>query len=139
MRKVKIFPPQVWRNKETMYRLIAAKCTSCGNVMFPARDVCNKCGSTKVTKVRLSGKGTLISYTVNYQSLPGMEKVQPSYIGLIKLDEGIEIVAPLTDVDENLREGARVEATIRRIRADSTNGLIEYGVKFRLVENEPNR
>ncbi len=136
---MKIFPPQVWRNKETMYRLIATKCSSCGNLMFPAREVCNKCGSTKVTKVKLSGKGTLITYTVNYQSLPGMEKVQPNYVGLIRLDEGIEIVAPLTDVDENIREGTRVEATIRRIRADSSNGLIEYGVKFRLVGNEPDR
>lgn len=131
---MKIFPPQIWRNKETLYTLTAAKCNSCGNLMFPYQEFCNKCKSFNVSKIKLSGKGTLISWTVSYQVRAGFEKASPMYIGLIKLDEGIEIVAPLTDVDEeNLKENARVETTIRKIRSDSTNGLIEYGIKFRLV------
>ncbi len=133
---MKIFPPQIWRNKETMYRLVAGKCEKCGNIIFPYRDICNKCGSTKITKIKLSGKGTLLTYTVNYQQLPGLEKVTPTYIGLIRLDEGIEIVAPLTDVDGDVKDNTRVEATIRRVKSDSNNGLIEYGIKFRPIENE---
>lgn len=131
---MKVFPPQIWRNKETLYSLIGGKCNKCGNIMFPYQDYCNKCKSFNVSKIKLSGKGTLLSWTVSYQIRPGFEKTSPIYIGLIKLDEGIEIIAPLTDVDEeNLKENARVEATIRKIKSDSTNGLIEYGIKFRLI------
>ncbi|AWR97724.2 DNA-binding protein [Acidianus sulfidivorans JP7] len=131
---MKVFPPQLWRNKETLYTLIAGKCNKCGNIIFPYQDFCNKCKSYNISKIKLSGKGTLISWTVTYQNRPGFEKTMPIYVGLIKLDEGIEIIAPLTDVDESeLKENARVEATLRKLRADSNNGLIEYGIKFRLI------
>ncbi|MFP3188038.1 MAG: DNA-binding protein, partial [Sulfolobaceae archaeon] len=54
----------------------------------------------------------------------------------IRLDEGLDIVAPLTDVEANeLKEGVRVEAVLRRLRSDSTNGLIQYGIKFRVIDN----
>ncbi|ARM76488.1 Zn-ribbon domain-containing OB-fold protein [Acidianus manzaensis] len=131
---MKVFPPQLWRNKETLYTLIAGKCNKCGNIVFPYQEFCNKCKSFNISKIKLSGKGTLISWTVAYQNRPGFEKTTPIYVGYIKLDEGIEIVAPLTDVDEsNLKENSRVEATVRKLKSDSTNGLIEYGIKFRLV------
>ncbi|EZQ06920.1 MULTISPECIES: Zn-ribbon domain-containing OB-fold protein [Acidianus] len=130
-----VFPPQVWREKETLYRLIGGKC-NCGNVIFPYSPVCNKCGSTSVSKIKLSGKGILLQYTVTYQHRPGFEKTQPTYVGLIKLQEGPEIIAPLTDVDEGeLKEGDKVEAVIRRIKSDSNNGLIVYGTKFRLIKD----
>ncbi|BDC19815.1 Zn-ribbon domain-containing OB-fold protein [Acidianus sp. HS-5] len=133
---MKVFPAQIWRNKESLYSLIAGKCNKCENLFFPYREVCNKCGSTSISKVKLSGRGTLISYTMSYQNRPGFEKTTPEYIGLIRLDEGIEIVAPLTDVTGEIKDNSRVEAVIRRLKADSSNGLIEYGIKFRLVEDE---
>ncbi|EHP68335.1 MAG: Zn-ribbon domain-containing OB-fold protein [Metallosphaera yellowstonensis] len=133
---MKILPPKIWRNKETQYSLTATQCQSCGAYTFPPRHVCNKCGSFKVTKKKLSGKGTLITFTYTHQVRTGFERDAPIYFGLIRLDEGIEIVAPLVDVDEEPKEGARVEAVFRKLRVDSHNGLIEYGTKFRLIDNE---
>ncbi|WP_338600675.1 Zn-ribbon domain-containing OB-fold protein [Sulfolobus tengchongensis] len=134
---MKIAPPQVWRNKRFMYKLIASKCEKCGNISFPYSPYCAKCGSKNVKKIETSGKGRLISYTVSYQSRDGYEKGLPNVVGLIKLDEGVEIVAPIVDVDlDKLQEGARVEATLRRVYTDSYNGLIQYGIKFRVAEDE---
>ncbi|QKQ99302.1 Zn-ribbon domain-containing OB-fold protein [Metallosphaera tengchongensis] len=133
---MRILPPKIWRNKDTHYALSASVCEKCGNVIFPARASCNKCGSFKVKLVKLSGKGTLLSFTKSHQIRTGYEKESPVYFGLIRLDEGIEILAPLVDVDDDPKDGSRVEATIRRLRVDSSNGLIEYGTKFRLIENE---
>ncbi|AEB94686.1 MULTISPECIES: Zn-ribbon domain-containing OB-fold protein [Metallosphaera] len=135
---MRILPPKVWRNKDTHYSLIASVCERCGSVSFPAKSVCGNCGSFRVTTKRLSGKGTLVSYTLSHQIRVGHEKEAPVYYGLIRLDEGVEIIAPLVDVDEEPKEGTRVEATIRRLRVDSSNGLIEYGTKFRLVDDGQN-
>lgn len=132
---MKISPPQVWRNKKIMYKLTASKCEVCGHISFPYSHYCTKCGSKNVKKVELSGKGTLLSFTVSYQARDGYEKGLPNIIGLIKLDEGIEIVAPIVDADlEKLKEGVKVEATLRRVYTDSYNGLIQYGLKFRVAE-----
>ncbi|BCS94155.1 hypothetical protein L3N51_01805 [Metallosphaera sp. J1] len=135
---MRILPPKIWRNKDTHYSLVASVCEKCGHVNFPARTVCSNCGSFRVTTRKLSGKGVLLSYTVSHQVRTGHEKESPVYFGLIRLDEGVELVAPLVDVDEEPREGQRVEATIRRLRVDSSNGLIEYGTKFRLVDDGQN-
>lgn len=132
---MKVSPPQVWRNKKIMYKLTASKCEVCGYISFPYSHYCTKCGSKNVKKVELSGKGTLLSFTVSYQARDGYEKGLPNIIGLIKLDEGIEIVAPIVDADlEKLKEGVKVEATLRRVYTDSYNGLIQYGLKFRVAE-----
>ncbi|MBP1357826.1 MAG: Zn-ribbon domain-containing OB-fold protein [Sulfolobus sp.] len=129
---MKIAPPSVWRIKDSLYNLIAVKCEDCGNITFPYQQACSKCGSSKVKPIKLSGEGTLIDYTVSYQSRDGFEKVSPLYVGLIQLDEGLTIVAPLTDVDvTQIKEGMRVKTTLRRLRSDSSNGLIVYGIKFR--------
>ncbi|MCY0859457.1 MAG: Zn-ribbon domain-containing OB-fold protein [Sulfolobaceae archaeon] len=134
---MKIAPPSVWRIKDSLYNLIAAKCEDCGNITFPYQQICSKCGSTNVKSIKLSGEGTLIDYTVSYQAREGFEKVLPMYVGIIRLDEGFTIVAPLTDVNEsNIKEGIRVKATLRKLRSDSSNGLIVYGVKFRPAEGQ---
>ena len=134
---VKIAPPEVWRNKKYMYRLIASKCEDCNNIDFPYSSYCSRCGSKNVKKIMLSGKGVLLSFTVNYQQRDGYEKSLPNIIGLIRLDENVEVVAPIVDADlDKLREGMKVEAVMRRVYTDSYNGLIQYGIKFRVVEDE---
>lgn len=111
-------------------------CKKCGNVFYPYQGICGKCGSVDVEKVKAKGTGTLLEYTVLCQTRDGFEKQVPIVIGLIRLDEGVDIVAPLTDVEVNeIKEGVRVEAVLRRLRSDSVNGLIQYGIKFRVIDN----
>lgn len=128
---MKIVPPQVWREKENLYTITFGICEKCGNKIYPYRPVCNKCGSTNVRKEVSQGKGVLTSFTVSYQHREGYERVAPTVVGTVLLDEGIEIVAPIAADPSELKQGMRVQATLRRYRSDSYNGLIVYGIKFR--------
>lgn len=134
---MRISPAKNWRLKDSLYTLTLAKCNVCGNVMYPYQEICDKCGSTNVSKIKSTGHGKLLTYTISYQQREGYEKAIPMPIGLIELDEGVKIVAPLTDVDD-LKEGAEVEAVLRRITSDSVNGLIQYGIKFKVINNAGN-
>ena len=136
---MKISPSQSWRLKDTLYALSLGKCKRCGNVFYPYQPLCNICGSMDIEKIRSKGTGTLIEYTILYQNRDGFEKQVPITAGLIKLDEGIELVAPLTDVEiTELKEGVRVEAVLRKVRSDSSNGIIQYGLKFRVINDAGN-
>ncbi len=134
---MRISPPQVWRAKQSLYKLAATKCNRCGNIDVYSSAFCSKCGSNEVSSINLSGNGTLIFSTKNFQQRAGYEKSMPQFVGLIKLDEGPEIVAPLTDVDEEPKEGSRVTAVLRKLTVDSSNGLIEYGLKFKVISDGP--
>lgn len=131
---MRISPPKNWRLKEELYKITLGKCESCGNTFYPYQSICRYCGSSNVKKVTSKGHGRLIIYTISYQSREGYEKAIPMPIGLIELDEGVKILAPLTDIEE-AKEGAEVEAVLRRITTDSANGLIQYGIKFRVINN----
>jgi uncharacterized OB-fold protein len=135
---VKISPSQNWRLKDSLYRLALTRCKRCGNVSYPYQPICNNCGSLDVEKIYSKGYGTLIEYTISYQVREGFEKQQPLVVGLIKLDEGAIIVAPIADADGDIKEGARVKAVLRKIRSDSSNGLIQYGIKFKVINNDSN-
>ena len=136
---MKISPPKNWRLKKELYTITLGKCQECGNVFYPYQPICPSCGSSRVERIVSKGHGKLLAYTISYQARDGFEKVMPMPIGLIELDEGVKILAPLTDA-ENIKEGDEVEAVLRRITADSNNGLIQYGIKFRVIENaKPNR
>jgi len=131
---MRISPPRNWRLKEELYNITLGKCQECGNIIYPYQSICSSCGSSRVEKIVSRGHGKLLAYTISYQAREGYEKAMPMPIGLIELDEGIKILAPLTDA-ENIKEGDEVEAVLRRITADSTNGLIQYGIKFRVIDN----
>ncbi|MEM0173522.1 MAG: Zn-ribbon domain-containing OB-fold protein [Sulfolobaceae archaeon] len=134
---MKVSPSEVWRNKEILYSLTALKCRDCGYLYFPFQKLCPNCKSSNVEKVNLNTEGRLVTYTVNYQLRDGYEKVMPQYIGLIEFENGLRIIAPLTDVEgEEIKEGAKVRATLRRLRTDSSTGIIIYGIKFKIDEND---
>jgi uncharacterized OB-fold protein len=134
---MKISPVDVWRNKEILYNLTGFSCRDCGFIGLPYYGICPRCKSKNIEKVSLAREGKLITYTVNFQIREGYEKIAPTYIGLIELDNGIRIIAPLTDVNpETIKEGVRVTATLRRFRSDSTTGIIVYGIKFKVEEDE---
>ncbi|MFC2005632.1 Zn-ribbon domain-containing OB-fold protein [Chloroflexota bacterium] len=52
--------------------LIGSRCKSCGDYFFPKVMVCGnpKCQSSDVEEVRLSRRGKLYTYTINYFSPP---------------------------------------------------------------------
>lgn len=120
-----------WRKKENYYTIRLTKCRGCNRISFPGRLRCPYCGSKNVEYVSSKGIGILIDYTVSYFRREGDEESMPRILGLIKLDDGVVVPGEITDVDPNeIKEGMRVEAVLRRLSSDDPYGLIYYGLKF---------
>ena len=56
--------PMYGANIDERMRLIAGKCQSCGQLAYPQRPVCTKCGSDQFDDMPLSGDGTLYTYSI---------------------------------------------------------------------------
>src|SRR5206468_7366814 len=67
-------------------RLDILRCKTCGWYVHPPRPVCPRCHSRELGWERVSGTGTVVSYTVNHQRwMPSMEV--PYVIALVELSE----------------------------------------------------
>ena len=86
--------------------LMILRCDACVLYIHPPRPACRRCGSTGVAPVRVSGRGTVYSYTVTHQPVPGYEP--PFAVVLVELEEqqGLRLVSQVSDVDpSNVRIG----------------------------------
>ena len=82
-------------------------------------------------KVKFSGNGEVISYTVVHDAPPSFKRQVPYVLALIKLSEGPVITAQIVDSgEENIEIGTKVHMVFRKIRQDGDSGIIEYGYKF---------
>ena len=124
--------PRYHRLRSTFYRLQANCCVGCQAVYFPPRPRCLHCGSNRLEERQLSGRGRILSLTRVYQPARGFTDAVGTPTALIELQEGLRIIAQLTDVDpEEVETGQEVEMVVRRLRTDEEQGLIVYSYKFR--------
>jgi uncharacterized OB-fold protein len=81
--------------------LLARQCPDCGDISFPPFRYCLKCDCGKETEEKvLSNDGTLASYTIARQVMPGFN---PDYILAnvrMRDDPSLVLVAQLTDVKQ---------------------------------------
>ncbi len=71
-------------------RLEITRCRACGWYIHPPRPVCPRCQAREVRWEAVSGRATVVSYTVNHQRwMPGMEV--PYTIGLVELVEQADL------------------------------------------------
>jgi uncharacterized OB-fold protein len=111
--------------------LEAGKCKKCGSIHFPGRLICPDCGSKEFESITLSGKGELVTYTVIRVAPHGFEDMAPYAVGIVKLDEGIQVMGQITDCHpEELKIGDRLATQFRRINEEGKTGMIMYGFKF---------
>lgn len=116
-------------------RILAGKCKACNALAYPQRLVCIECGATSFDEVKLSGNGTLYTFTViarggapaEFDAQQTLTGVIP--VGIIELDEGPRVVGQLADVDvAKLAIGMPVRAVVRRLYEQE--GIVRYGTKF---------
>jgi uncharacterized OB-fold protein len=122
-----------WRLNPQRYQLVGEVCPTCGNKMFPPRDVCPECADNSYQpEFKFSGHGEVFSHTTVHTPPEGYEEDAPYTVALVKLKEGPLITAQLTDVDnQEVEIGMPVEMTTRKITTQGDEGLIIYGYKFR--------
>ena len=77
-------------------KLLIQSCNSCGKPNMWPRYACPHCQSEDLDWVQSEGKGTLHSFCVLRQGAPdGFEDDLPYAIGVVKLDEGPQLLARL--------------------------------------------
>ena len=120
-----------WREIPSRYRMEAGRCIKCQNISFPKRLICPECSSKEFEKINLSGKGKLVTYTITHVAPEGFGDLVPYAVGIIELDEGIRVMAQITDCElDQLKIGDRLIAKFRRINEEGKTGVIMYGYKF---------
>ncbi len=124
--------PVHWRLNPEVYRLIGMRCKDCGHITYPRRKVCPKCGSFNTENHKLSKKGTVHTYCINYVLPPEIEP--PAPIAIVDLEGGGKFQGLFTEVakPEDVKIGAKVELVLRKIL--TSRGIAMYGYKVRLVE-----
>ncbi|MFM7141630.1 MAG: Zn-ribbon domain-containing OB-fold protein [Alphaproteobacteria bacterium] len=92
-------------------RLAVQRCTSCGSLRFPPRELCSRCWSREVEWTDASGRGEVFSFYVMHQVYhPGFAADVPYPVVVVKLEEGPLVVSNLVDCPrERLAVGLPVE------------------------------
>lgn len=120
-----------WRETPERYRLEAGKCKKCKHINFPQRLICPECGTKEFETIRLSGKGILETFTIIQTAPPGFADLAPYAVGIVQLEEGVKILAQITDCNPaELKIGDKLVTKFRRINEEGKTGMIMYGYKF---------
>jgi uncharacterized OB-fold protein len=121
-----------WRGIRPHYRLLGSRCKHCGSRFFPPRSICRKCLSTEIESLQLPDRGKLLTFTIIRNPPQGFEEFAPYIIGIVELDDGVRVLSQIDALEEELTEGLRLEAVLRRYSLDGEEGIIRYGLKFRI-------
>lgn len=86
------------------HKLMAVRCTKCGDLYVLPRAICPKCHSEELEWVETSGKGKLAAFTVilsgpTFMIEQGFDRKNPYISGIVELDEGARISARITGID----------------------------------------
>ena len=102
-------------------KIMGTKCPECNRVYVPAISFCYDCFKPINEWVEVSPEGTLIAYTMVYQSEPPYPVKTPFAYGIIKLDGAdrgmVHIIGEVNP--KNLKIGMRVQAVFKDKRVGS--------------------
>lgn len=82
-------------------KVMATRCGKCGGSYFPPKADCPRCLSSDVEWFEVKSQGKLLTYTVVNYGPSGFENDAPYILALAGFDEGIQIMARLSqDITE---------------------------------------
>ena len=119
-----------WRECPQRYRMEAGECRDCGEVYFPPRRVCAKCGGRKFKTVILPDHGTVQTFTVIRVAPEEYTDLSPYAMAVVKLANGTQILTQVVDVDlDKMAIGMPVKLEFRKLRGEGEAGVLFYGYK----------
>jgi len=125
--------PLYWRLKRQKYNLIGTRCDTCKVAFFPPRNFCPSCRRKGVIKeFQFSGRGEILSHTVIRTAPKGFECYTPYPVAIIKLEEGPAISGQVVEGNE-VEIGKKVVPVFRKMYEEGKDGIIHYGIKFKVV------
>jgi len=113
--------------------LISSRCTNCGKYFVPTRVICLNCGKQALEEAPLKGKGTLYTYTIARQQLPGALVTPPYAIAYILMEEGCQVITVVTEDWDSLEIDMDMEVYFEKIQEDA-EGNEQMVYKFRPVK-----
>lgn len=129
--------PLYWRLQNSRYTLTGTRCKTCRTAYFPPKDFCPGCRRKgKIEPMGFSGLGRILSYTVIRIPPEGFDLYTPYAVAIIELDEGSRISGQIIGNPDDVKIGQRVTPTFRKIHEDSKDGLIQYGIKFEIADDQ---
>jgi uncharacterized OB-fold protein len=98
-------------------RLVVQRCTGCGALRFPARELCSGCLRQESTWHQVSGRGEIFSYNVMHQIYhPGFAAEVPYAVVVVKLEEGPKMTSNLVECPvDQIAIGMPVEVVFEEI------------------------
>ena len=110
---------QLWRERDSMYKLHASKCKQCGWVEFPIRRICPKCYSKDdYQQVKLLDQKVKL-YSFSTDTIPTIPEVTdpPQGRAIIDFEGSTRMELEMTDFGniQDLKVGQPMEMTFRRL------------------------
>jgi len=110
--------------------LLIKQCGECQRLWHPPRPMCPACHATKMVPARMSGRGTVYSWTMPIRPFP-FGFAAPPIVALVDLEEGPRLVSNVVGVDPlKMRAGIKVQ-----VEFEPTAGGRAVPV-FRLADGE---
>ncbi|HLW15938.1 MAG TPA: Zn-ribbon domain-containing OB-fold protein [Actinomycetota bacterium] len=100
-------------------KLEILRCQSCKTWVHYPKPSCWNCSSGDLKPEEVSGRGTVYSYTVTHQDVPGY--TAPFAVVIVELEEqaGLRMVSNVVDVPpDDVRIGMPVEVTFQPVAED---------------------
>ncbi len=103
-------------NVENFYRycaqrkLMGVKCSKCGAILWPPREVCPKCLGSELEWYEFKGRGRLLTYTLIHFPPIQFQALAPYAVGILKLEDGPHMPGMLRNMKlEELRIGMELQ------------------------------
>jgi uncharacterized OB-fold protein len=81
------------------HELCLPRCRACGALHYYPRGACPVCLSADLAWERVSGRGTLHTFTIVHRGQKGFPVATPYVLAMVALDEGPRMMTTLVDVD----------------------------------------
>jgi len=97
------------------------RCRACSRFVHPPRKPCPECGANELVPEKVSGRGTVHTFTVAHREVPGHEV--PFALVMVELEEqaGLRVLSNLVDCPVNeVRIGIAVEVTFQEVEGGVT-------------------
>ena len=102
------------------------RCSSCRAFRYYPAPICPECASLDFDWERITGRGTVYSFTWVYRAAPGFERDVPYAYALVQLEEGPVMATNIVNVGEDeLAIGMPVTIHYRDVTPEFTLPLFE--------------
>jgi uncharacterized OB-fold protein len=99
------------------HELVLQRCGACNTLRYYPRAVCPQCMSSEVRWERMSGRGTVYTFTVTHQNqAPGFREELPYVLAYVTLDEGVQMLTNVVGCPpDQVKIGMAVEVTFEDV------------------------